>query len=345
MSSQTTAPPAATRAAPARLAQRLPRLETQLLLVLVAMWIAFSIISPDVFATSGTAENLARQAGILLVVAIGQMFALVVGGFDISVAANMGFVSTVAALRMTEYGGLWEGIVFGLAAGALIGLVNGIVIARLGVTPFVATLGMMTFLTGFANELSAGSSIAGLPEGFQSFGAGDWGPIPSSVGIAVIVLVIAWLVLSRLRLGLYIFAMGGSREASRVSGVPVVRYEILAYTICGLLAGVAGLMLASRVSVGQASLGSGYELLSIATAVIGGVAIGGGLGRLSGVVLGVALLTVLTTGLDIAGTNQFVQQMVIGAVLVGAVLLAKLRGMRLPGLKSVLAVRRPPAQS
>ena len=127
-------------------------------------------------------------------------------------------------------------------------------------------------------------------------------------------------------MGLYIYSIGGSRETARVAGVPVVRYEVLAYTPCGFFTAIAGIMLTSRVSVGQGTLGQGYELLSVATAVIGGVAIGGGVGRLSGVLLGVVLLTVLTTGLDIGGINQFFQQMVTGVVLIGAVLIARARG-------------------
>lgn len=326
-----------------RLPQRLParrlpirRLmagtHSQLVVALLAMAGTFAALYPDTFATSANVENMARVGAILLVVAIGQMFALIVGGFDISVGATMGFVSTVAALGMTEGSGLVYGLVLGLLAGAAVGFVNGVLIAACKISPFVVTLAMLTFLGGFANELSNGASVSGLPQNLSYFGGGDWGPIPSSVGIAAIVLVLAWLLLAKARAGLYIFSIGGSREASRLAGLPVVRYEILAYTACGALAGVAGLMLASRVSVGQASLGLGYDLLSIATAVIGGVVIGGGIGSLSGVILGVTLLTVLTTGMDIGGVGEFLQQMVTGVVLVVSVLVARTRGARLPSV-------------
>lgn len=290
-------------------------------LVLVAI---FSALYPDTFATDSNAQNVARQAGILLAVAIGQAFALLVGGFDISVAANMGLSATVGALVMTDYG-LGAGLAAGLAAGTAMGVVNGILIARLKLSPFVVTLGTLTFATGLANEISDGTSVVGLPSEFSAFGADDWGPIPGTVGIAAIVLVGAWFALTRTRLGLYIFSIGGSRETSLLAGIPVVRYEVVAYGICGFLAAVAGLMVSSRVGVGQAGLGQGYELLSIATAVIGGVAIGGGVGRLSGVVLGVLLLSVLTTGLNIAGVSEFAQQMVTGAVLIIAVLIGQWR--------------------
>jgi ribose/xylose/arabinose/galactoside ABC-type transport system permease subunit len=164
--------------------------------------------------------------------------------------------------------------------------------------------------------------------------------VPSAAWIAIIVLIVAWLILQRTRAGLYIFSIGGSRETTRVAGVFVELFEILAYTLCGTMAGVGGVMLTSRVAVAQGSLGSGYELLSVATAVIGGVLIGGGVGRLTGVVLGVILVTVLNTGLDIAGVNPFVQQIVTGLVLISAVLLSKARALSIHTLLRQVALPR-----
>lgn len=303
--------------------------EMQLLIGLALLSIVFVLRYPETFGTTQNMKNMSTVAGILLVVAIGQSMALLVGGFDLSVSANMGFVSIVASLQMSQGHSILRAVLVGLGAAALVGLANGILVAVLRITPFVATLGTLTFLGGYANQLSGGQSIAGLPLEFRNFGGGDWGPLPSAVGIAAVVVAVSWLLLSRTRLGLYVYAVGGSAETARVSGIAVARVQIAAYTGCGLLAGLAGLMLTSRVSVGQDSLGVGYDLLSIATAVIGGVAIGGGVGRLSGVLLGVVTLTVLTTGLDIAGLNEFVKQMVTGGVLIAAVLFAQLRGYRL----------------
>jgi len=321
----------------------LPRLEVQLLFGLFAIYLAFSIASPDIFPTEETFENLARQWGILLAVGVGQMFALVVGGFDISVAATVGFSSTVLALVIDDVG-LGAAVAIGVAVGAAVGLVNGLVIARLKVNPFVATLAMFTFLTGLSNELSNGASVPITDIGLRPFGSSDWGPIPATTGIAVIVLVLAYLLLNRLRPGLYIYAIGGSRETARLSGIPVARYEVLAYTVCGLFAGVAGVMLASRVSVGQASLGAGLELQSIAAAVIGGAAIGGGKGRLLGVAIGVAILTVLTSGLEIVGVSEFTRQMVTGAVLVVAVVFNQRRRLGDWALPKRIAARLHDAQ-
>jgi ribose/xylose/arabinose/galactoside ABC-type transport system permease subunit len=284
----------------------------------------FALLYPEQFGTLRNFENIARQGATLVVVAVGQSFALIVGGFDISVGSVMGLASTVGALVMIEQGTL-AGVLAGLGAGLGAGAVNGLLVARLGVTPFVATLGMLAFARGLANYISDGASVSGLPEAFIRFGGGSWGPIPATVGIATIVLVVAAMVLYLTRSGLHLYGVGGSREASALSGIKVRRVEFTAYVVCGLLAGVGGMMLASRVSVGQAGLGQGFELMSIATAVIGGVAIGGGVGRLSGVVLGVALISVLSTGLNIAQVSEFIQQMITGAVLVLAVLIDRLR--------------------
>jgi ribose/xylose/arabinose/galactoside ABC-type transport system permease subunit len=302
--------------------------ELQILLAIVVLSLIYAVMFPDSFATSGTMLNMARVAGILLVVAIAQSFALIVGGFDISVSATMGLTSVVAATLMVSDVAIGWAILAGILTGAAVGLVNGIGIAVFRVTPFVMTLGMLTAGRGLADLIANGGTIVGLPRTFAMFGRNAWYGVPSAACIALIVMVLAWFVLQRTRAGLYIYSIGGSLETARVAGVPIVRYQILAYAICGALAAVAGLMLTSRVSVSQGSLGQGYELLSVATAVIGGVLIGGGVGRLFGVVLGVALITVLTTGLDIAGVNPFVQQMVTGSVLVFAVIISNLRSGR-----------------
>jgi ribose/xylose/arabinose/galactoside ABC-type transport system permease subunit len=297
----------------------LPRLEAQLLLILALLYLAFTIAEPDIFPTQETLENLARQAGVLLAVTVGQMIVLVVGGFDISVAANMGFTSTVLALLVDDLG-LAGAVAAAIALGGVVGLINGIVISKFRVNPFVATLAMLTFLTGLSNQLSHGASVGITNPGIRDFGAADWGPIPGTMGIGLIIVLVAYVLLNRLRPGLYIYAIGGSRETARLSGISVGRYEILAYVVCGLFASVAGVMLASRVTLGQASLGAGFELQSIAAAVIGGAAIGGGVGRLLGAVVGVAILTVLTSGLEIVGVSEFARQMVTGGVLVAAVI-------------------------
>ena len=294
------------------------RHEVQLLIALVLLYLGFSIVEPDIFLSFRTIENLARQAGVLLVASVGQMLVLVVGGFDISVGATAGFASTALALLIDDIG-LYGAVTAALALGAVVGSVNGLVIAYLGVNPFVATLAMLTFLTGLSNELSSGASVPITDRGVSAFGADEWGPLPGTMGVGLVVVFIAYLLLNRVRAGLYIYAIGGARETARLSGISVARYEVLAYAMCGFFAAAAGVMLASRVTLGQASLGAGLELESIAAAVIGGAAIGGGVGRLLGAAMGVGILTVLTSGLEIVGVSEFARQMVTGVVLVVAV--------------------------
>jgi ribose/xylose/arabinose/galactoside ABC-type transport system permease subunit len=314
--------------------------ELQLLVGIAVLYGIFSALNPSVFATQQNAANMARIGGILLVVAVGQMFALVVGGFDLSVAVNMGFSATMMAyfLQLKSVPLEWA-IVIGITIGAGVGLVNGFLIAVLRINPLITTLGMATALLGLGFYPNGSKPFFGFPQSFAlNFGVGSWGPFPVTIAIGGIVVALVWLFFSRLKAGLYIYAIGGSRDMCRHSGVPVIRYEILAYTLCGLLAAVGGLMLGARIGVVNTDIGynSGYDLDSIATAVIGGALIGGGVGRISGVVLGVALLTVLRTGLDIQGVSDFPQKMVTGGVLVGAVLLAQLRAGQLRDLTRVL---------
>lgn len=302
--------------------------ELQLLTGLAALYAIFAGLYPSVFVTEVNTVNMARAGGILLTVAIAEMFALVVGGFDLSVAANMGFVVTVMAYFVKAGAGLGWGIVIGLAMGAGIGAINGILISVARVNPLITTLGMATFLLGMGFYPNGSQPVFGLPSDFQYLGRGDWGPFPAPIAISAIVFVLVWAILNRSKAGVYFYAIGGSRDTCRLAGIPVARYEIAAYSLCGLFAGVAGLMLGSRLGIFNADVGdnSSYHLDAIATAVIGGALIGGGVGRVTGVVLGVALLIVLQTGLDIAQVHEFQQDMIEGTVLVTAVLLAQFRG-------------------
>lgn len=297
----------------------LNRSELALLGFIAVVCIGMTAWHPNDFATWSNVQNMSRQGAVLGVVAIGQMFTLLVGGFDISVGSLMGVSSVVGVDVMIDHG-LVVGLVAGIGAAGFLGLVNGVLIARFGLSAFVVTLGMLSFARGLALEVTGGTPITGPPDSFGWFGARDWGEIPATVGIATIVALVALAVLSLSRVGMYFYAIGSNERASRLAGVSVMRYTALAYVLSGVLAGVAGLMLSSRVVSGQPSLGDGYELQSIAVAVIGGVAIGGGKGRLQGVFLGLVFITVITSGLNIANVSTFIQQMVIGALIVFAVL-------------------------
>ncbi|MFK4805092.1 ABC transporter permease [Microbacterium sp. ZW CA_36] len=306
------------------------RLSNELLIAagIIVLAGVFALTLGEKFFSVGTLSLLGQQLGILVIVAAAQTFPILVGGFDLSVAANMGFASTIAALAMVNNYTVESSIAFALMAGALVGVVNGVCIAVLKISPFVVTLGTLTFLGGFGNTLAGGSSIAGLPDRFtENWGGGTWMlGIPSAAGIGAIVIALVWLLLSYTRVGLQVYAVGGSSEASSLAGTRVWAVQVFAYLMSGLLSALGGVVLAARVGIGQPSLGGQYDLLSIAAVVIGGVAIGGGVGRIGGVVLGALLLTLVTIGLDIGAVSQFTQQMVTGVVLIGAVWLSQLKG-------------------
>lgn len=313
-----------------RLVSLLPRLgveQRRLLIAVVALSVVFSVLSPNAFATVSNLRNITRQGAVLAIVSLGQMFPLLVGGFDISVGAIMGLSSVVSVMVTIEYG-ILPGVIAGLLAATLMGTINGVLIARYQLSPFIVTLGMMTFMRGLALQLTKGTTIIGLPDGFYWLGASDWGPIPATMGIAIVVFLLFGFLLHRTRAGLYFYAIGGNEVATRLSGANVTLHKTLAYTLSGLLAGVAGIALSSRVASGQPTLGIGFELNSIATAVIGGVAIGGGTGTIFGVILGVLLMSILTTGMNIAKFSSYSQSMFTGLVIVAAAFWDYLRRRR-----------------
>lgn len=345
------APPSEASApnAPSGRRPRLPRFssflngtELTLLAVVIAVAAAMSIWQPHEFATTSNLQNMAQQGAVLAIVAMGQMFPLLVGGFDISVGSLIG-VSSVVGVEVMVHHGLVPGLIAGILSAGFLGLVNGFLIGRLGLSPFVVTLGMLSFARGLALTISGGAPVTGTPESFSYFGAHEYGSIPGTVVVMAVVALLVLLLLTVTRAGLYLYATGSNARAARLAGVSVTRYTMLAYVISGLLAGVAGLVLSSRLVSGQPTLGDGYELQSIAVAVIGGVAIGGGKGRLQGVLLGVIFLTMVTSGLNIGGVDTFVQQMVIGAIIVLAVLWDRVRVGGISQLRTLLRREKAPS--
>jgi ribose/xylose/arabinose/galactoside ABC-type transport system permease subunit len=215
--------------------------------------------------------------------------------------------------------GLWGGIAAGILAGALAGLVNGILIAKARLPAFIATLGMLIAARGVALTLSGGLPVVGLPHAFLFLGAGKIGPIPVPAVIAAVAFVIAHLIMTRTRFGRYVYAMGSNEEAAMLSGINVVKYKILVYVLSGMFAGIAGVVLTSRVISGQPTLGEVQELYSIAAVVIGGGKITGGVGGMGQTLMGVLILGVLANGLNLIQVSSYVQNIVIGVIIILAV--------------------------
>jgi ribose/xylose/arabinose/galactoside ABC-type transport system permease subunit len=285
--------------------------------VIAVMAIVFGTLNPNFWSATNMA-NVSRQMSILALLALGQTFAILSGGIDLSVGSLLALVSVVCAQQMLHYG-LVPGIVAGVLAGGVAGIVNGLLIAKARVPAFIATLGMLVAARGVALTLSGGLPIAGLPSGFLVLGSGYVGPIPVPTVLAIVGFLLAYVILSRTRFGRYVYAMGSNEEAAVLSGINVPRYKLLVYLTSGLFAGVAGVVLTARVISGQPTLGEVQELYSIAAVVIGGSRITGGVGGIGRTLMGVFVLGILGNGLNLIQVSSYVQNIVIGTIIVGAV--------------------------
>jgi ribose transport system permease protein len=296
---------------------------------LIAMVVVFSIASSN-FLQFDNIVGILLATTVNGVLALGVTFVIIAGGIDLSIGTVMSLSAVMAGVVITG----WQlpiplGIVAGLATGAAAGTVNGFVIARLRLPPFIVTLGMLKVANGLAlivsglrpiyftdtpsfNEIAMGSIVAGLIPSLE---------LPNLVLFLLGSALIAGFALNRTILGRYTFALGSNEEATRLSGVPVVGWKIAVYAVSGLFAGLAGLLMAARLDSAQPSLGFGYELEAIAAAVIGGTSLSGGEGTILGTVIGAFLISILTNGLRILSVSQEWQNVVIGVIVVIAVYL------------------------
>ena len=285
----------------------------------IVLIVIFSL-SSNVFFTAQNIRNIGVAAAALAVVSFGQTFAVLTAGLDLSVGSTVALVSVVAAFGMRQHG-VAIGVIEGLAAGAVVGLVNGVLITRFRVFPFIATLAMMSVLSGIALNLSGGVAVAGLPDSFGNFAFEVvWG-IPAPVVISLIVMLATFLILRYTRFGRHVYAVGGNQEAARLSGIKVDRVKVIAYIFCSFCAAVASIVLMSRVASGQPTLGTSLPLESVAAVVLGGVSLFGGRGSIIGVGFGVAFISILSNGLNLLNVSSYTQMIVIGGALIVAVAL------------------------
>jgi putative xylitol transport system permease protein/inositol transport system permease protein len=252
-------------------------------------------------------------------------FVVLTGGIDLSVGSVLGAAGIFAALMAQNQQIPWfVAVLVGLAVGFLLGSINGLVVSVLKVPAFIATLGMLTVARGITYLASNAQPVPGLSEGFLQIGGGDVGIIPIPVIILGVVLAVCAILLYRCKYGRYIFAVGGNEKAARVSGVKVKTVVWSAYMIAGVLAGLAGVVLTSRVSSGLAMAGQNYETDAIAAVVMGGTSLAGGRGRLWGTVVGVLIIAVLNNGLDMMAVSSYWQLIIKGIIIVAAVMMDSL---------------------
>jgi ribose transport system permease protein len=299
-------------------------------LLLVAAVVMFAVLEPRFLSTmNGT--NISRQLSFLLLVTIAQMLVLLTAEIDMSVGATIALTSVVSSMVMVEVGGdglgtVLAGVLAGVVVGLVIGLVNGLIVAKFKVPSFIVTIGTASVATGVALLLSKGTPITGLPETFTAaLGSSDVAGIPISFLLAIAVLALIWFMLNWTVLGHYLYAVGGGEDAARLVGVPVLRTKVTAFVLCSVLTAVAGVLLTARVSSGEPTLGQEFVILAIAAAVLGGTSFFGGEGRLGLVAVGALFLVVLSNGMNLIRVSSYVQEVVLGGLLVAAVIIDRLR--------------------
>jgi len=265
---------------------------------------------------------------------IGVTFTIITAGIDLSIGSVIAFTGTVAVMAAIAGVPIWISMLVGLLAGVVCGLVNGLLITRMKLPPFIATLGMMMVVRGVALTIT-NANARPAPESFGVLGndaifrIGPQFPgISYPVLIMIAVAFIFHFILKRMRIGRYTYAVGSNEEAARLSGIKVGRVKIVAYIFSGLLAGLVGIILASRMVTSQPNSATGYELNAIAAAVIGGTSLMGGVGTVGGTVIGSFIIGILTVGLTMQGANYFMQQIVIGLVVIFAVYFDQLRSRK-----------------
>ncbi|MGO8751929.1 MAG: ABC transporter permease [Thermoguttaceae bacterium] len=296
-----------------------------LVVAMAAIIVGLSIAKPA-FLSFANGINVGRQISINGILAVGGTYVLLTGGVDLSLGSLVALTGVVAACF--AHPGQYPVIVpvlMGILAGAACGVVNGLIVTKGRVAPFIVTLGSMTAARGLALLISGGKPVSILSREFTSMDNADLAGIPVPIVVLLAAALISHVFLNNIRLGRYIYAVGGNEYAARASGINVDAVKFFAYTICGAMAGLAGVVLASRITTGQPNAGVGYELDAIAAVVIGGTSLSGGVGGVGGTVLGAILIGMINNGLDLLNVPSYYQQIVKGVIIVGAVWLDRRR--------------------
>lgn len=294
-------------------------------LALIALIAFFFAMRPDVFLTFTNVRNILYQVAILAIIAGAQTIVMVVGDFDLSVAATSALAGAVAASLMLNGVPVAPAILLALVVGLLIGLINGVLVAYLNLSAFVATLATLTSVTGLAFLVTDGTTLFNLPAEFNALGQGRFLEIPLPVFIAVGISVILWFVLKYTTVGRRWYATGGNVEVSRLSGINVKRARLLAFTVAGLVSAIGGILLAARLGSASAVQGEDNLLFSVAAVFLGMTIVRSGAANLVGTMVGVAIIGVMSNGLNILGVNAYVQQVVTGLIIIAAVTLSSFK--------------------
>jgi ribose transport system permease protein len=286
-----------------------------LLGLLLLMWVVLAVATPS-FATALNITNLLRQGSLIAILAVGQTFVIITGGIDLSVGAVVGFTTVIVALLINAGWPIWAAVLATLLVGVAIGLFHGFGIVKMGLPPFIITLATMTSLRGIGLLMTNGNSISINSDPFQAFSRGSLFGIPYLFWMVVLVAIPSYVFLHHTRWGRYLFSVGSNAEAARLSGVNVPRTIFMAYILSGLLAAFVGVLLASRIGIGNPTQGDTYELQAIASSVIGGTSLFGAIGSVHGPLIGSFILSTINNGANLLNVNTFWQRVITGALII-----------------------------
>jgi ribose transport system permease protein len=287
----------------------------RLLLPILILCGSLSVISPN-FLTATNLSNILINSAPLALAATGLTLVIICGDLDLSVGSTMALVSTSSALLMSNFGlPIYIAFGIGLIVGALVGFINGLLSVKVNIPSFIVTLAMMSVARGIALVLSDGSAVTNLPESVTKIASGRLLGLSFIIWIPIIIIPIIGFLLSRTVLGLNIYSIGGNKEAAILAGVPESKTRIVALTLSGLMAGIAGVISTSRLGVGSPIIAEDLILDAIAAVVIGGTSLFGGIGKISGTIFGVLLIAIIKNGLVLLNVSPFYQRVAIGIVI------------------------------
>ena len=295
---------------------------------LIGLVVTLTIATPH-FLTAINLSSVARQTAVINIIALGMTLVIITGGIDLSVGSTLAISGLFGSMAIKAGQPLLVAIAIGIGSGMLCGLLNGLMITRLRISPFIVTLGTLEAYRGLALVISKGLPVHEIPDSFSFLGDGNLLGVPFSLWVLAICAILMHFVLENTRLGRYAFAIGSNQNAAYYAGVPIRFHLTSVYLIAGALAGLAGMVEASRLMTGQPTAGQGYELQAIAAVVIGGGSLQGGEGSVIGTLIGAFIIGLLSNGSDLLGINPYWQQVTIGAVIIVAVGFDEFRKRRL----------------
>ena len=294
---------------------------------LILLLVVLSILSPN-FLTETNLSSVVRQTAVINIMALGMTMIIIAGGIDLSVGSILAFGGLMGTMALEKGSSIPVGVLIGIIAGMFWGFVNGLLTTKLKINPFIVTLGTLGIVRGVTLIISNGLPVHNIPQSFSYLGEGTLAGVPFVLWILLICAVLVHIILEHTKVGRYAFAIGSNPDAAFYAGIPVAFHTTSVYALSGMLTGLAGMIEASRLMTGQPTAGQGYELQAIAAVVIGGGSLRGGEGTVTGTLVGAFIMGLLSNGSDLLGISPYVQQAIIGAVIILAVFLDELRKRR-----------------